>query len=169
MCTTLVLRNAWFPAKFIYKGVYMFHLLSIVGVLITISENFTGSRFGRDYRVGKGTAGKAAGLRTHILVCVGVTLMMVVSEHIFEKYKTFAADSIIRVDPARIAAQVVTGIGFLGAGTIMRMRTTVRGFDNRRFFMGCGRYWFGGWKQLLLTSSLYNTAGHFCVSVVTSV
>jgi putative Mg2+ transporter-C (MgtC) family protein len=71
--------------------------------------------------------GRPAGLRTHILVCVGVTLMMVVSEHIFERYKTFAADSIIRVDPARIAAQVVTGIGFLGAGTIMRLKTTVRG------------------------------------------
>ncbi|TVM04058.1 MAG: hypothetical protein CV087_02390 [Candidatus Brocadia sp. WS118] len=71
--------------------------------------------------------GRPAGLRTHILVCVGVTLMMVVSEHIFEKYKTFAADSIIRVDPGRIAAQVVTGIGFLGAGTIMRFKTTVRG------------------------------------------
>ena len=53
--------------------------------------------------------------------------MMVVSEHIFEKYKTFTSDSIRRVDPARIAAQVVTGIGFLGAGTIMRFKTTVRG------------------------------------------
>lgn len=71
--------------------------------------------------------GRPAGLRTHILVCVGVTLMMLVSEHIFERYKTFAADSIIRIDPARIAAQVVTGIGFLGAGTIMRSRATVRG------------------------------------------
>ncbi len=71
--------------------------------------------------------GRPAGLRTHILVCVGVTLMMVVSEHIFEKYKTLNADSIVRVDPARIAAQVVTGIGFLGAGTILRLGATVRG------------------------------------------
>lgn len=71
--------------------------------------------------------GRPAGLRTHILVCVGVTLMMVVSEHIFEKYKTFAANPILRIDPARIAAQVVTGIGFLGAGTIIRFKTTVRG------------------------------------------
>ena len=38
--------------------------------------------------------GRPAGLRTHILVCVGVTVMMVVSEHIFEKYKTFAYNSI---------------------------------------------------------------------------
>ncbi|MCF6157087.1 MAG: MgtC/SapB family protein [wastewater metagenome] len=71
--------------------------------------------------------GRPAGLRTHILVCVGVTLMMLVSKHIFEQYRTHAADSIIRVDPARIAAQVVTGIGFLGAGTIMRFKRSVRG------------------------------------------
>ncbi|MDR4507841.1 MAG: MgtC/SapB family protein [Candidatus Brocadiaceae bacterium] len=71
--------------------------------------------------------GRPAGLRTHILVCVGVTLMMIVSEHIFEKYRAFDNESIIRVDPARIAAQVVTGVGFLGAGTIMRFRATVMG------------------------------------------
>jgi len=66
-------------------------------------------------------------LRTHILVCIGATLMMVVSGHIFEKYKTFDTNSVIRVDPARIAAQVVTGIGFLGAGTILRFKTAIRG------------------------------------------
>lgn len=71
--------------------------------------------------------GRPAGLRTHILVCIGVALMMIVSEYMFEKYNTLGADSIMRVDPARIAAQVVTGIGFLGAGTIMRFRTMVRG------------------------------------------
>lgn len=71
--------------------------------------------------------GRPAGLRTHILVCVGVTLMMLVSEHIFEKYRAYTVDSVIRVDPARIAAQVLTGIGFLGAGTIMKFRTSVRG------------------------------------------
>lgn len=71
--------------------------------------------------------GRPAGLRTHILVCVGVTLMMIVSENIFEKYKTYTDESILRVDPARIAAQVITGIGFLGAGTIIRYGTSVRG------------------------------------------
>lgn len=73
------------------------------------------------------TRGRPAGLRTHILVCVGVTLMMVVSENMFEKYKIYSDDSVIRIDPARIAAQVVTGIGFLGAGTIMRFKASVRG------------------------------------------
>lgn len=106
----------------------MFHLLSIVGCFdSSIGKLLLAAVLGGVIGWERERRGRPAGLRTHILVCVGVTLMMVVSEHIFEKYKAFAADSIIRVDPARIAAQVVTGIGFLGAGTIMRMRTTVRG------------------------------------------
>lgn len=71
--------------------------------------------------------GRPAGLRTHLLLCVGVTLMMLVSEHIFVHYQVYESDSVLRIDPARIAAQVVTGVGFLGAGTIMRFRASVRG------------------------------------------
>ncbi len=71
--------------------------------------------------------GRPAGLRTHLLVCIGVTLMMLVSEHIFVQYQAHGHDSVLRIDPARIAAQVVTGIGFLGAGTIMRSRASIRG------------------------------------------
>ncbi len=71
--------------------------------------------------------GRPAGLRTHLLVCIGVTLMMLVSEHIFVQYQGHGHDSILRIDPARIAAQVVTGIGFLGAGTIIRSRGSIRG------------------------------------------
>ncbi|MBC8552847.1 MAG: MgtC/SapB family protein [Candidatus Brocadiales bacterium] len=71
--------------------------------------------------------GRPAGLRTHLLVCIGVTLMMLVSEHIFVNYQGYKNDSILRIDPARIAAQVVTGIGFLGAGTIIRARASIRG------------------------------------------
>ncbi|MCX5656634.1 MAG: MgtC/SapB family protein, partial [Candidatus Omnitrophica bacterium] len=66
--------------------------------------------------------GRAAGLRTHILVCLGSALIMLTSIHIYEMYIGVAA-----VDPARIAAQVVSGIGFLGAGTILRFRASVRG------------------------------------------
>ena len=66
--------------------------------------------------------GRAAGLRTHILVCLGSTLIMLTSMHVFEIYKGIAD-----VDPSRIAAQVVTGVGFLGAGTILRFGTSVRG------------------------------------------
>jgi putative Mg2+ transporter-C (MgtC) family protein len=59
--------------------------------------------------------GHIAGLRTHILVCVGSALIMLVSLYIYEIYRGKAP-----VDPSRIAASVVTGIGFLGAGTIIR-------------------------------------------------
>ncbi len=65
---------------------------------------------------------KAAGFRTHILVCIGSCLLMLTSMHIFDIYKGITA-----VDPARIAAQVVTGVGFLGAGTIIRFRASVKG------------------------------------------
>jgi putative Mg2+ transporter-C (MgtC) family protein len=65
---------------------------------------------------------KAAGFRTHILVCLGSCIVMITSMHIFEIYKGIAD-----VDPSRIAAQVVSGIGFLGAGTIIRSRTSVIG------------------------------------------
>ena len=63
-----------------------------------------------------------AGLRTHILVCVGSTLIMLTSLHIFDIYKSVAA-----VDPTRIAAGVVTGIGFLGGGAIIRSQEGIRG------------------------------------------
>ncbi|MCM8798626.1 MAG: MgtC/SapB family protein [Candidatus Omnitrophica bacterium] len=66
--------------------------------------------------------GRAAGLRTHILVCLGSCLIMFTSMYLYEIYKGLA-----QVDPARIAAQVVSGIGFLGAGTILRFRASVRG------------------------------------------
>jgi len=65
---------------------------------------------------------RAAGLRTHILVCMGSCLIMLISLYIYELYKDKAP-----LDPARIAAGVVTGIGFLGAGTIIRSREGIRG------------------------------------------
>lgn len=66
--------------------------------------------------------GRAAGFRTHILLCVGSTLVMLTSMHIFDVYY-----GKVPVDPARIAAGVITGIGFLGAGTIMHSRSSIRG------------------------------------------
>lgn len=60
---------------------------------------------------------KPAGLRTHILVSLGSTLFMIISAYAFSNTG----------DPTRIAAQVVTGIGFIGAGTILRTGFTVKG------------------------------------------
>jgi putative Mg2+ transporter-C (MgtC) family protein len=68
------------------------------------------------------TKGRSAGLRTHILVCTGSTLIMLVSLYMYDLFGDKVA-----VDPARIAAGVVTGIGFLGAGAIIRSPQEVRG------------------------------------------
>ena len=63
-----------------------------------------------------------AGLRTHILLALGSCLIMLTSLYVFDIYK-----DITKVDPARIAAGVITGIGFLGAGTIIRDNEGIRG------------------------------------------
>ncbi len=88
--------------------------------------------------------GRAAGFRTHILLCIGSTLIMLTSMHIFDLYS-----SRVSVDPARIAAGVITGIGFLGAGTIIRYGEEVRGLTTAASLwvvagiglaVGCGFY-----------------------------
>ncbi|HDR9125202.1 TPA: MgtC/SapB family protein [Burkholderia vietnamiensis] len=66
----------------------------------------------------------AAGLRTHMLVCVGSTLIMIVSAFGFAD--VLGREHVV-LDPSRIAAQVVSGIGFLGAGSILLRGEIVRG------------------------------------------
>jgi len=63
-----------------------------------------------------------AGLRTHMLVCLGSALVMIVSAYGFND--VISASRIV-LDPSRVAAQVVSGIGFLGAGTILFLRQQV--------------------------------------------
>jgi putative Mg2+ transporter-C (MgtC) family protein len=64
--------------------------------------------------------GKPAGLRTNVLICIGATLFTVLSHQI----------SAGRGDPGRIAAQVLTGIGFIGAGTILHLRGAITGLTS---------------------------------------
>lgn len=85
-----------------------------------------------------------AGLRTHILVCLGSCLIMLTSLYVFDIYK----DS-FSIDPTRIAAGVITGIGFLGAGAIIRSGEVVKGLTTAATIwlvagiglgIGCGFY-----------------------------
>ncbi len=73
----------------------------------------------RNYRA------KEAGFRTHFLVALGSALFMVISQYGFDLGRDDAEH--VSLDPSRIASQVVTGIGFLGAGTIIFQRHAVRG------------------------------------------
>ena len=68
-----------------------------------------------------------AGFRTHMLVALGSCLFTLVSAYGFGPFLHPGTASQVRFDPTRIAAQIVTGIGFLGAGAILRYGTTVRG------------------------------------------
>lgn len=62
---------------------------------------------------------KPAGLRTNVLICVGAAFLMIISRHI--------SISKVTADPARLAAQIVSGIGFLGGGVILRSRGSITG------------------------------------------
>ena len=66
----------------------------------------------------------SAGFRTHILVCLGSATIMLLSIYGFSD---FTNEANVRIDPARLAAQVISGIGFLGAGAIMRNGNMIKG------------------------------------------
>lgn len=92
---------------------------------------------------------KEAGLRTHFLVAVGSALIMVVSKYGF--FDVLHVDG-VELDASRVAAQVVSGIGFLGAGTIIVQRQAVRGLTTAAglwatsgigLTVGAGLYWIG--------------------------
>ena len=99
--------------------------------------------FDRTYRA------KDAGYRTHILVSIGSALIMIISQYGFED---LVGIDTTRYDPARIAAQVVSGIGFIGAGTIILQKHIVRGLTTAAglwatagigLAVGCGMYALG--------------------------
>jgi putative Mg2+ transporter-C (MgtC) family protein len=71
--------------------------------------------------------GRPAGFRTHLLVSLGSCLFVIVSIDFYRMYGNFSGTGPVGVDPGRIAAQVVTGIGFLGAGAIIREKASIRG------------------------------------------
>jgi putative Mg2+ transporter-C (MgtC) family protein len=71
--------------------------------------------------------GRPAGFRTHLLVSLGACLYVITSVEFYRLYAFFASSASPGVDPGRVAAQVVTGIGFLGAGAIIQEKSSVRG------------------------------------------
>lgn len=97
---------------------------------------------------------RPAGLRTHVLVCVGSCLLMLVSIAV--------AGDRVGADPGRIAAGVVTGMGFLGAGTIIRYGSTVRGLTTAASLwvtsaigLAAGIGWYVG--AVIVTAGVYLT------------
>ncbi|MBM3245893.1 MAG: MgtC/SapB family protein [Candidatus Omnitrophica bacterium] len=102
---------------------------------------------------------RAAGLRTHILVGLGSCLMMLTSLYLFDIYIRM-----VPLDPVRLAAGVITGIGFLGAGAIIRDRGGVKGLTTAASLwvvagiglaIGCGFYLGGIFTTLLALVALF--------------
>lgn len=100
--------------------------------------------------------GRPAGLRTHMLVCAGAACFTIASAYSFPGEGT-------NRDPTRIAAQIVTGIGFLGAGTIFRTPSTVLGLTTAAniwlvaaigLLAGSGMYWLAVFTTLLALITL---------------
>lgn len=83
--------------------------------------------FGGIVGMERGSGDRPAGFRTHILVCAGSALFMLVSLYGVDELSVSLTRPEFRRDSSRIAAQVVSGIGFLGAGTILHEGVTIRG------------------------------------------
>jgi putative Mg2+ transporter-C (MgtC) family protein len=103
--------------------------------------------------------GRSAGLRTHILVCMGSALFMLISISL----PVLTDGESLRVDPGRIASQIVTGIGFLGAGVIIKQGLAVRGLTTAACLWvtaalgmaaGAGMYRIGAFVSALTVATL---------------
>ena len=97
---------------------------------------------------------KIAGLRTHILVAVGSCLIVLTSFHVFDIYKDIA-----NVDPTRMITGIVTGIGFLCAGTIIRGGNQVSGLTT------AATVWIAAGVGVAVGAGLYSAAILFSVAV----
>ena len=106
---------------------------------------------------------REAGVRTHLLVSLGSALFTVVSAYGFHEFLA-SGDNVVHTDPTRIAAQIVTGIGFLGAGAIIREGLSVRGLTTAATLWvvaaigmacGAGYYWPAAAATLLTLFALW--------------
>ncbi|MHC4946206.1 MAG: MgtC/SapB family protein [Planctomycetota bacterium] len=98
-------------SHFEWESLFQIFLAVVLGGLVGLEREFSG---------------RPAGLRTHILVCLGATIIVLASTSIPRLFGTSYQET-LRIDPGRIAAGIVTGIGFLGAGAILRTGELVRG------------------------------------------
>ncbi len=110
---------------------------------------------------------RPAGMRTHILVALGACAVMITGQMIFTEYRPYGGSP----DPARLAAQVITGVGFLGAGTILREGANVKGLTTAASLWsvaclgiaaGAGYYAVAlvGMVFILVTLTIFETIQH---------
>ena len=114
----------------------------------------------REYRA------KEAGYRTHFLVSLGSALIMIVSQYGFQE---IIKESSVTLDPSRVAAQVVSGIGFIGAGTIIFQKQIVRGLTTAAGIWataGIGLAVGAGMYTISIAATLLTLAGLELLSLI---
>ncbi len=132
--------------------------LKEVNILSTFVRLALAVIFGGIIGMERGRRKQAAGFRTHILVCVGATLAMTTGQYIFQ----FVTNGLS--DPARIGAQVISGIGFLGAGTILITgRQQIKGLTTAAGLWACAT------MGLALGIGFYSGAIIGCLIIVFSI
>jgi len=110
--------------------------------------------------------GRSAGLRTNLLISLGAAMFVLISVSLAESYSRKVGDSVLRADPGRIAAQIVTGIGFLGAGAIIKHGFSIRGLTTAACIWlsaGIGMSSGAGFFELAIIATLL---GLFCLVVL---
>jgi len=90
-----------------------------------IARLLLGTLFGGVIGFERQIHGRPAGFRTHILVCIAAVLIMLVSE--YYQYLSSIDPSYIRIDPGRIAAGALAGVGFIGAGVVLKAGLSIQG------------------------------------------
>ena len=119
--------------------------MTVIDMIVRLCLGFLAGAiigFERSYRR------QVAGLRTHILIATGATLLMLLSIYLPQQFSGERTG-----DPGRIAAQVVSGIGFLGAGAIIRLGNNVRGLTT------AASLWFVAAIGLAIGGGMYILAG----------
>ena len=109
-------------------------LATFVGVIIGLD---------REYK------NKGAGIKTHALVCIGAAMAMIVNEYVFREFPN------MNTDITRLGAQVISGIGFLGVGTIMMNgRSEVKGLTTAAGLWACAGVGLAAFLLILISSRL---------------
>jgi putative Mg2+ transporter-C (MgtC) family protein len=90
-----------------------------------IARLLLGTLFGGVIGFERQIHGRPAGFRTHILVCIAAVLIMLVSE--YYQYLSSIDPTYIRIDPGRIAAGALAGVGFIGAGVVLKSGLSIQG------------------------------------------
>lgn len=135
-----ILQQISSPDVNIYGAIYKLFLSLILGAVV-----------GTERR----QKGQVAGMRTFALISMGATLAMLVSIYIPQEYM-----GLKNGDPGRIAAQVISGIGFLGAGAIIQMKGSVRGLTT------AAGIWMTACIGLAVGSGMYIIATASCILIL---